>query len=289
MSNSSSAFKLYQDETPVTLKYHAHLKWAATYLSVMGYLLIAIAALSSALLFFGSGHFLDSLTNLFIIIFSGFFFLSFAREIKKQFVDFKLKVFSDRFEVHRSSKIEVVPYEKVSSIDFRYIPFLGGWFFITLRNGDRHKFTLVLEKSFYFVETLIKFNPDLSGKKSEGFIRTAIISDMGLSRLNASFKDYSRWLLKYFALPLILGFAVAFFRHKSPLVLMTAFVLASVLFGACFNFIAEIYLKVRSFYKLKSNPFNRSREIELENKLRFRFDIAYIALVGLYFFLHLIK
>jgi hypothetical protein len=259
-----------------TLKYRPHLKWA--YYSLLAVapvfwvsaVLITVAELSKGSAAQNSGS----------LVLSSFLALVMyleARFLLKPLAFSTVHVFNDHLEIDRMGKQIHVPFDDVKEIQFRYLPYSGGWFKLCT-SGASYKFTLVLERSEYILEAVAAYNPQLvPADKLEAFRRTAVTSDHSLAHLYDGLKDKRSLLWKFAGLPIAAAIvlrAVSFFQGNpfvfmnlvSTIVVLLFFQLAAAMLG---NWIISLVLTFKTRKALIENPNRLQRDREFEKRMEF--------------------
>lgn len=264
-----------------SLKYRQHIKWSYYLCLAMAGLLLLISLGSSA------SHILKSSLSESIITVLACSFLPIILFLEAQFLLKPLAlstvdVFNDRLELNRINKKIQIPYSEINKISFSHIPYTGGWFKIETSHKN-YRFTVVLERSEYILESIVSYNNKLvSVEKLESYRRTAIVSDHTWAHFYQKLKPQRYWLNKYLVTPAIcalviasiIGFKYQSFSPKKLLILAFATVSFQAVLAYFAWWITSIALTFKTKSNLKNNPNHLARDYKFENQMEAISQIA---------------
>lgn len=132
----------------------------------------------------------------------------------------RVHVREDGLTIDRMGQSLEVPYSTVKQIRFSHTPYIGGWFELLLESGEKHRFTVVLERSEYVLEAIVAARPGIVSEEDlVAFRRAAILSDHSWARVYSKLKGTRGLLLKYLVLPAILAaITIAVMKMKALLI-----------------------------------------------------------------------
>ena len=271
-----------------TLKYRPHLIWSYYTLNVLGTTIWLLTTLSlAAFSTFGSA--LEILVFLGLSSVIPMALLIQARFLIRPFAFSTIQVFNDRLEIDRMGERNTVLYSDIAKVEFSHLPYTGGWFKV-ITAKQTFRFTVVLERSEYILESIAAFNPGLMNSAHlEFYRRTAIVSDHSWSYLYEKMKNWKKLLLKFLVRPLAAASLLAFLeslRHsdtmlKTWLQFSTALMAAQVLVSLSLYFISSIVFAAHTRSALIQNPNLTARDKEFEGKIESQFSNLQRLLMGL--------
>lgn len=193
----------------------------------------------------------------------------------------KVKVFADHLEIERLGRHITIPFSNIERVRFSHVSNLGGWFQLQTTQG-KFRFTVVLERSEYILESLASFNPHLIPIKDlEDYRRTALVCDHNWAHLyehvRTSFRDRPALMRKFAFFPaagtLLLATARAFrshpFRFDQLLLVFGLFVAAKVALLVLSWWVSSVVQIHRTRKSLKERPNFLRRDIIFEKRMAF--------------------
>jgi hypothetical protein len=233
-----------------------------------------------------------------IVIFSGVVWLFYYLQyhfIMRPLAISKIQAYPEHLFIERGSEKTTIPYADIAEIKSAINKNIGGWFTIILKNKKSYRFTIVLERVDYIIDSIIKFNPALMPQEQYKKLRKhLILADHGWARLYdlINIKQLKNYSLYFFLLP---AFFIAlvylkqssefFIMHPLPLVLLTAFFTTTFLGLLLMIFPSIIFaiLDKHTAKRLEENPNNKSRDIVYELQFYKKLIPSYIALLLIFF------
>jgi hypothetical protein len=216
----------------------------------------------------------------------------------------KIYVFSDKLILNRMGEEIEIPFYSVNKVDFKFISNMGGWFSLCLDNGKSYKFTVVLERSEYILESLANNNPKLFENQKEKYSdyrRLAIMADHSWARIYEGL-TFKSLLKKYALFPIALAFIISLtsllvFKKEFTFQNFSHFIIRDLIKVGILNLIVgyltftfeSIYFTVLDRRQLKDNPDKVERDLNSEKKISkistyLRYIVFAITLVFLYKF-----
>jgi hypothetical protein len=257
-----------------SLKYRPHIKWTY-YLCLVMAGLILLTSLSVSVPHILESSLLESAVTILVCSFVPLLLFLEARFLVKPLAFSTVDVLSDRLEINRINEKIQIPYAEIDKISFSYLPYTGGWFKLETARKS-YRFTVVLERSEYILESIASFNSKLvSIEKLESYRRTAIVSDYTWAHFYKKFKPQRYWLNKYFLTPSmsalvissILGFKYHSFSLKKFLLLALVTAALQIILSSLAWWITSIILTFQTRSNLKKNPNNLPRDFKFENRI----------------------
>jgi|GEM_PF-3777950 len=179
-----------------------------------------------------------------------------------------------------------ISFAEVDALKFRYLPFVGGWFTLILRDGVKHRISTWLERSDYILDALAMAQPTLvSASDLAHYRRAAIVIDHSAARMEQFFSDLRMLALMQIVFPLALTLAVS--RGLGVRDLTDAFLIYALLGlmnGAVMAFVGLLAESFEMFTKnaeLLENPLNPLRNMRREKTAKTCARAAHIVLASL--------
>ncbi|MNJ92518.1 hypothetical protein D3C87_101900 [compost metagenome] len=268
-----------------TLTYRPHVKWTFYLVILAG---VAISFLEIVDVLFHGTSFTQYLGHFAL---SAILFLE-AWLLLKPLAYSTVTVAPDKITLDRLSKKIEIPLNAIIAIKFNFIPYLGGWFSITLPDGKTYKFTVVLERSEYVLEAIASSNPQLISTESlMKYRRIAILADHGWARFYDTLKEWKLLLTKFVGLPIVAALLISLLQlalQKNPDYFKKAFffdlfllVALSLLLGFAIGTIADLIIVNRDKARFTKEPQATLRDIPYENKIRARTTLIHYCIFGL--------
>jgi hypothetical protein len=191
---------------------------------------------------------------------------------------FQVQVFEDYLQIRRGQAEVRVDFDRVTSVQCDANPSLGGWFGLVMKDGQKHDFSMVLERAEKILDGVIRFNPLLMERERYLKLRTQLIlADHGMARFYGHFKGRAAWvtLSHLFVVPIgfaaILGFKqmhqmsvpnpVSFWVMTLRMVYFPVLIL-----GGCFLWWMNRTIDRSIEERLSREPENKLRDITFEEK-----------------------
>lgn len=258
--------KIAQSQNAERLHYRPHLKWmyygGLIFCALLLLLVVVVSLMISAPL--------QKIMPLVVfvgiqigVIFSIIYFV--LRPIAFTFVD----LFSDRIEISRLGKLEVILFEKIQKVSFSSIPMTGGWFKIDAAGCKSRKFTVVLEQSHLILDAIHKLKPELMNQnKLDSYRKTAIYSSQSWDRLYTKIQSWQIMTLKYILIPLALTMTANLPSGKRYVSYFIATFILNALWGYFVYFIEEIFMGWQTRKALLINPHLKAEHLHFVPKLQ---------------------
>jgi hypothetical protein len=207
----------------------------------------------------------------------------------------KIQVFEDRLFIKRGSKEIIVPFEDIVEIKSSVNKWLGGWFKLILKDKKAHRFTVVLNRSDYILDAVIKFNSKLLEEKKYIDLRTKLILiDHNFSRMNDIL--WRRFPIISFShlvvLPLAF-FTMLYLKQNNQFIIYNPFDYFMYLCGwtliymgvllTIFPTIMNTIIEKQTMKKMALDTEDKMRDIQYESKIYKRLFPAYLALLIAFF------
>lgn len=266
---------------PRKLMYRPHVRWLYKSLmgaSILGEALVVFVAIvvattgniGSALGLFFAGSLLPL-----ILALEAWFLL---RPMAKCFV----QVFHDRLILERIGKTIEIPYEEITEVKLSHLPYTGGWCVIRSKGRKDYRFTVVLERSEYILETISAYNPNLfEHKKLENYRRTSIYCDHSWARLYDIPKKWMSLVQKFILLPVGVALLHSMVAHDfSPQMLVPnlfKYTLFNLLLGYVFYLVGEFCIGHHLKKTLAESPAAVVRDTAAENKIQHQINLYFYA------------
>lgn len=196
----------------------------------------------------------------------------------------KIKVHQHGITMEEQVKVTEISFNDVESIKFSHVPYVGGWFKLMMKNGQIHRFTVVLERSEYILEMLAAAKPGIvNAEEMLKYRRTAVLADHSWGRVTDKMKNHKGLLLKYLVTPALLaavwiGAMTLQVQQDAPgvwgmmeLFLIIAIVNLAVGFLITFSF-GEFLIVTRGREKILADPAALQRDYAFEKKVE-RFSL----------------
>ena len=271
-----------------TIGYRNHLKGG--YYIFNAYL--SVLALTSGYFLFQSlmqGNFDQALQDgawfgLFLFVPILFSVFVFRRMIKTQ-----VQVESTYLVIQKPQKVLKVPYNKIQSIRFATLPAIGGWFKLQMKSGKSHRFSVLLERSDYILESIAAFDGQLiSDENYTKYHSHLITSDHSWARVyNMSLKKVVLGLfvfpllsVLFFLVPkVIMGFEMDFSKvlFYLPEIYLILFIMNALVWTVRF-FAKEAFLTIWDYNYFRNHPTEVKRNLKRDRKVERGFSaIHFIA------------
>jgi hypothetical protein len=202
----------------------------------------------------------------------------------------KIHVKPDSLTIEKQTKSIELAYHEIDAVKLAFIPRMGGWFDIVLKDKTKHRFPVGLERSEYILEAIAAYNPELiSLPQIEEYRRTSVVGDHFWARSEENFRNWPSRVAKYIGLPLtaILLFAGIktmkgnpFLESLTEYIVFKAvfFGLISLVIGSAIYFITENRISKNGRDRLMADPNNVLRDMPYERKILKWGNIAHYAL-----------
>lgn len=179
-----------------------------------------------------------------------------------------------------------IPFFQVEGVAFTFIPFLGGWFTLKIRDGKKHRFSCFLERTDYVLDALAIAQPTLvSSATIARYRRAAIVVDHVFARMEASFGNGRVLILMQILLPLVVTMALSValgVRDAFPALLIFASVgLLNGIVTIVIWTLSELLEMFRKDAELLENPLNPLRDMGRERTARKVARVIHIFAVSL--------
>ncbi len=202
----------------------------------------------------------------------------------------KIHVKPDSLIIEKRTKSLELSYQDIDAVKLAFIPRMGGWFDIVLKDKTKHRFPVGLERSEYILEAIAAYNPELiSLSQVEEYRRTSVVGDHFWARSEENFRNWPSRVARYGGLPLaaivlfsaiqvMKGNSVAtsftdYFFFKAVLFGFISFVIGSVVY-----LVTENRISKNGRERLKADPNNVLRDMPYEKKILKWGNIAHYAL-----------
>ncbi|WP_413584584.1 hypothetical protein [Bdellovibrio sp. HCB274] len=199
----------------------------------------------------------------------------------------QVTIFPDRLQMLGKNKKNIeISYADIQEVKMSHLPYQGGSFTLIMKEGEKFKFTVILERSEYVLEAISSFNPELLPPASfEIYRRTAICADHNYTRINDALKNWRMLVVKYMLLPIVVSVVVVLVAPYVGRVSITedldnvfrSFTLANLILGVICFLVAALYLTANTNQDLIRDPNNARRNLPVEAKVYRLADIVHWA------------
>ncbi|QDK45844.1 hypothetical protein DOM22_12125 [Bdellovibrio sp. ZAP7] len=196
-----------------------------------------------------------------------------TRELSKTLVH----VTPEDITLDKPNKTIEIAYKDISSVKLAFVPRLGGWIEIHLKDKSMHKFPVGLERSEYILESIANYNPQLvSMEQIEQYRRTSIVGDHIGARIEEVLRNWRSMLARYVGLPLmtvLIATGIRYLRGKpmnngDDLMIVTmVFGMISMVIGANLYWLTENRISTNIRKRLINDPNNAARDLAYESKV----------------------
>jgi len=272
MKMDNTAHNLQQPHIERALEYRPQLRWLYYLLLASAPLIFILCALN-AYSSLGRGNMVLGLSWALFSLLIPFSHFMIARLWLKPMAFTKVVVTGHGITLDQNGVITEIAFHQVSRVRLSFLPFVGGWFVLQMRDGRKFLFTTGLERSDYLVDALAMAQPTLvPSQELADYRRASIVVDHAFARLQAAFADWKSLALMEAGLPLVLsvGVVAAFsVRHMGDvLVVFAAIGLLNALVGGLIWIPKELYEMALKNRELIVNPLNPLRDLKREQKAR---------------------
>jgi hypothetical protein len=186
-----------------------------------------------------------------------------------------IQVFNDRLEIECAGKTTQIFYRDIEKVKFSHLRNMGGWFKLITKHGN-YKFTAVLERGEYILESITSFNREfIPVKELESYRKTAIQCDHSWAFFGDYLPKRKEIVAKYLMMPALASFAILVMdviKHQilsfevALLTFLGATVCQFVLSCLAFSIVSAQVGK-RNRVAIETNPNHLMRDLKLEHRL----------------------
>lgn len=183
----------------------------------------------------------------------------------------RVRITNRGLTLKRFGEATEIPFFRVRSLKFSFLPYLGGWFTLEMHDGREYRFTVGLERSDYLLDALAIAQPTLMPTAELArFRRICIVTDHAFARLQTALADWSSLLIMEFGLPGVLTI-LAFLTLggggvTDAFVVFAGIALMNGIIGLLIWIPKEIIEIRRKDLELQENPLNPLRDMRREKR-----------------------
>ncbi|WP_413557537.1 hypothetical protein [Bdellovibrio sp. HCB209] len=189
----------------------------------------------------------------------------------------QVKIFPERLEMTGKGGESIeVSFADIKEVKISHMPYQGGSFTLLMKDGQKYKFTVILERSEYVLEAISSFNPELLPPNSfEEYRRTAICADHNYTRINDALKNWKILFVKYVLVPVIVSVMILLLAPFIGRLSVTQdldnvfrmMTVVNVVLGVCCFLIAALFITDRTNRALIKEPNNARRNMVMEGQV----------------------
>ena len=256
--DQGAAHNLEQPQVHRILRHRAQLKWIYFLSLAMGFASLVMAAVSNDDLSVRLGY------SLF-----GMLAVYFARAWVASSAFSKILISNSGLTICRGGSEDEIRFHQVLSVE---CPYWGGWITLRIRGGRTLRFTWLLERPEYILDTLAIAQPTLiASKKLAAYRRAAIVADHVFARSEKAFSDWRAIFLMQVLVPTVVAAGVgALLGARQPGDFVLVFASLGLL-NACVGIgvwaTVEIWQARQKYVALLDNPLNPLRDMVTEAKI----------------------
>ncbi|MGE0763519.1 MAG: hypothetical protein AB7N80_09605 [Bdellovibrionales bacterium] len=184
-----------------------------------------------------------------------------------------------------------LPLKNIERVKLSYLPFIGGWMKIVMKDGTSYILSVALERSEYVLDAVMNFDAHLvDPDRAQDYRMTAIYYDHSWARLTSRLNNTKKIFVKYGLAAFIVPtayFTLTAAQHaaKTPsvfkvlLVMVGTFVVLLSLGTVLWLLSETLVLAPASRRALKLDFTKPVRPIEFEKRVEIFADIVYILIV----------
>lgn len=178
---------------------------------------------------------------------------------------------------------KTILFQDVVGFEIHQLPVVGGWYFLITQNGMRYRFTQILERSEYVIDTLISARPEFAHRQDIQRFRNHTIA---IDHIFARFEDnfLYRWygfFIKYLILPFVFASIGSYYFHTIFIDTLRNFLYLNTVIGYFIYFSSEYFLSQNTLRNLNQNPNQVRRNPTKENSVRTISNILHLMIMGL--------
>jgi hypothetical protein len=188
--------------------------------------------------------------------------------VLRPFAFSKVIVKPDGLTLDQLGRQTELPYSSIKLVKLVFIPYLGGHFKILTEDGKSQKFTVVLERSEYILESLSAYNAKLFSPDAMAlYRRTAVVSDHSWGRYYESLKNWKSLALKFVALPVLAAGVSSLFDGMAYLNHLWSLVFINLVVAFTVWTMIAIVMMSNDRSRLMADPQNLRRDMAFEAKV----------------------